>query len=89
MSNREIKPCPFCGGAAKIKLIEAFANTGIAGFRFTIVCSKCGVEFPVKFNVGFYLTDRGEIKQGIGYEDAIETAINFWNRRAENERSTF
>ena len=84
MSDRELKPCPFCGGAAKIKTSATFANAGVAGFTFVIVCSKCGMEYPLKFNIGFILTDKGEIKQSIGYENVIETAIDAWNRRTEN-----
>ena len=77
MENRELKPCPFCGGEAEVKVCDGaghyYTNVGTEMFygrQMTcclIRCNKCGVKTKA------YLTRRG--------------VFNAWNRRAENGKS--
>ena len=77
MENRELKPCPFCGGEAKVKVCDGAGNFYMdigtevfMGRKLThclIRCEKCGVKTKA------YLTRRG--------------VYNAWNRRAENGKS--
>jgi Lar family restriction alleviation protein len=79
-SMRELKPCPFCGGEAKIKDY----TDRIYGFGdYQIVCS-CGVRFNspstanIVFSSGKLIQTRNEETKKIAYERMIEA----WNRRA-------
>jgi uncharacterized Zn finger protein len=40
----ELKPCPFCGGAAEFVVEANFTRSSTRGWEFTIECSKCGVR---------------------------------------------
>ncbi len=64
MKETELKPCPFCGGEAKL----AISNQCMAK-AYCVVCkdSHC----------------RGSGRKLVR---DIETAINAWNRRADNEQ---
>lgn len=86
MKETELKPCPFCGGEAKIQTVSIFHNSCTAGFGFVIQCRKCGVKYPETFTVGFELTEEGEVRQCKAYEGVIEQAKELWNRRADNEQ---
>lgn len=76
MSERELKPCPFCGGKAKVKVCDSsgayYADIGtemLHGRQMThclIHCEKCRVRTQT------YLTRSG--------------VFNAWNRRADNEQ---
>lgn len=35
MTEKELKPCPFCGGSAKIDIVKK-------GFKSIIYCTYCG-----------------------------------------------
>lgn len=81
--NKELKPCPFCGGNALLRL----KGVGIEGDSHTedweILCSSCGAT-PSKalFKSKFIVTVDGEVKYSLnGLNDAIEA----WNRRITDE----
>lgn len=54
--NIELKPCPFCGGKAKINKIEQ-------GRLYEVECQYCYANV---------------------YDDTIEGAVEYWNRRTDN-----
>lgn len=74
MENRELKPCPFCDGKAKVKVCDGagcfYTDIGTEmylGRKMThclIRCEKCGVKTKA------YLTRRG--------------VFNAWNRRSDD-----
>ena len=73
----KLKPCPFCGGKAEMKVCDAagshYAEIGQEMYRgrkmthFLIRCESCGVKTKA------YLT--------------IRRLFNAWNRRADNENN--
>lgn len=88
--NRELKPCPFCGGD-KLKIDSKTKLFGFNGLEdrieyhtFSVRCNKCharGGAIGGKVNTAkrkgfekFFTTDY-ELKQ---------KAIVFWNKRADN-----
>lgn len=74
MENRELKPCPFCGGH-NLEIISCdedaccdFHCDGCDDKRYTVCCSAT----------------QGGCGCASGYKDTKEEAIEAWNRRAEN-----
>lgn len=71
MAERELKPCPFCGGEARLKHGK-YNLLGIYGTEETerkwscVWCIKCGIEQPIRK----YVT--------------AEQAIEYWNMRCED-----
>lgn len=47
MSNKELKPCPFCGGAARLREYRTFDGL-ISGIttRYYVKCEACRIEVP-------------------------------------------
>lgn len=39
--ENNLKPCPFCGGKARLKSSHGFNN---------VSCGNCGAEYPVSFD---------------------------------------
>jgi len=68
----ELKPCPFCGGEAKL-LTDCDGGGGRFDEKITYffwcVCKKCGAKGKVHKNI--YFNERMK-----------NAAINSWNRRA-------
>ena len=68
----ELKPCPFCGGEAKVMYAMEEGGTKTV---FSVICQSCGT--------GIFRPRRipNEWNAYVGVGEAIEA----WNRRAENE----
>lgn len=78
----ELKPCPFCGGEAKVSLMEK--TYGACGAR--IVCKNCRVR------TRFYSTHETIVNGKTittplteeGKRRGIKEAIEAWNRRVSD-----
>ena len=68
----QLKPCPFCGGKAKIQY--GFPNQ--QGNRHKEVFVKCKVCNAKTKTIKQYPFTK--------WEDCLKTAIYLWNRRADN-----
>lgn len=68
----ELKPCPFCGGKMALVICkEPYYKEGIIeGYQYQVVCDASSGE---------------GCGGSCGYRDDIKTAVNEWNRRAEND----
>lgn len=74
MSNKKLKPCPFCGGEAS--LLRRYKRLDGGGwYKIAVVeCDDCGS------NGGDYIVD-GHFGASTSEQDAIDA----WNRRVEKE----
>lgn len=78
MSEKELKPCPFCGGKAFLKDGKP---TTFGTFEVLVICKNCSASIVGVSRINF-ATHRFEEK--IGYDLAREQAVNAWNRRIDN-----
>lgn len=69
MENDKLKPCPFCGGAARSNFVPMSKSS--SGYAY-IECEKCGAT-PYVYQVIY------------GEEAVVESVSEAWNRRAKDE----
>ena len=74
----ELKPCPFCGGKAKVdKVSPPFMLKKLHGLYFSAGCSQCGACTSL-----FRTHKSGSPLMNEWYdEEAKQKAIEAWNRR--------
>ena len=65
----ELKPCPFCGGEAKVVVSSTEYGKGIVGWRFGVECQDC----PVR------LTD----SKSNGAMVCLRTNDGFWRKETD------
>lgn len=77
----ELKPCPFCGGEAKIGDYMTYSYAGKH-----IKCTKCSARSGFVLINAPKLIGDGILDESTRYtkEEAIEIAIEAWNRRVDN-----
>ena len=76
MTDKELKPCPFCGGEAEIKRGQIYYTACVQAH-----CTKCGASMPkVPINHQMYICGKTVT---LSEEKAIQKAANDWNRRAD------
>lgn len=76
MSEQELKPCPFCGGAAAFRLIKFPRNT----FQQKVECMVCEAQTPH----GLFL-DEGDISDDKTVAKAEAMAAERWNHRVNQQ----
>lgn len=75
----ELKPCPFCGGAAKFLIKVGNERGNTRGYSFGIYCTECDVTTPkTNYNIEFQLNGDGKLETTT---DERALAIESWNRR--------
>lgn len=78
----EIKPCPFCGGEAKLKQLATGHNGGHIINHYTVLCEKCRIQTSVGIS-DIYQDEHGVI---CIIKNGAEEVINIWNLR-ESEKT--
>ena len=76
--QNELKPCPFCGSKAAIKIISTKYECSAFGTTFKIFCPKC--DFGFKRESSFEIRNGYPVTTKDGYAEVIKK----WNRRADN-----
>lgn len=78
-SNSKLKPCPFCGGTAKITkdlvICDWFADD-VKPFAISVGCNDCLATFI------FAPSDTSTT------DELIKTATKYWNRRTTKRRKS-
>ncbi|MCH5204294.1 MAG: Lar family restriction alleviation protein [Oscillospiraceae bacterium] len=72
--SKDLRPCPFCGGSAKI-------TRGVTLYvdMYAVTCSQC-YGGSMRFATGYHCIT----KKVVTAEEAIQKAIGRWNRRIED-----
>jgi hypothetical protein len=90
MKETELKPCPFCGGEAKLER-AFFSSPAILGTpkkyylkqNFCIKCKKCGIGIP-EFEILLEI-DINTLSLKDDFKTQVKSFREKWNRRANNE----
>ena len=46
--SEELKPCPFCGGEARVYRYQYGEGTGRLVKKYVVECVKCRMELPIR-----------------------------------------
>lgn len=77
----KLKPCPFCGGKAKIMECDQELPFSEKISIFFVCCKECGCS-PFHFSeVNLYYKENCKIIA----DELRKKAIEAWNRRADND----
>lgn len=83
-----LKPCPFCGGEAKMQMtsyirIKSTSGEELLGRTVDITCGSCGARSGDrnKYRVLTQIDDNGD---AVYKEDGRTEAVEEWNRRWNN-----
>jgi hypothetical protein len=78
MPNIELKPCPFCGGKAYIKL-KGKSHGEHFGATYEVGCDECQYSFNEESR--WYICQGQIMTDKDGYTDCVRR----WNRRSSDE----
>lgn len=81
MKNPDLKPCPFCGGEAEMKMGNVYCDK--CYFVKCTIC-RCKTQFVIIDHPN--ITYTGDLDESTRYTSvqAAKIAADLWNRRADN-----
>jgi len=74
----ELKPCPFCGGKAKLEFTNPECTCNYVSIDWFVTCAKC--HFSVRRRTDYVMRQNGEFDPVV---DGRTDLMRFWNGRAE------
>lgn len=92
MKVTELKPCPFCGGEAELKIGDIRLYDGIYPTKYqlrvgvAVKCTKCRMsegEYTASIDLDH---EKVELKMSIYETAAVKSLFKRWNRRADYEQ---
>lgn len=87
----DLKPCPFCGYAYPRMTEKRSGNNCRNGDMYQILCGRCkarGPIFTAKYTRSEYFGRYAYISNPVNQNEAIQKAIDAWNRRANDADAT-
>lgn len=80
MNEKNLRPCPFCGGEAELKKGSVYLDDS-----FRVICTKCGVRtVPVLIDHPKMTCNGLDESTRLTEEQAAEVVRTKWNARADN-----
>lgn len=77
MTDKTLKTCPCCGGAAQVMEVRGVMATG-----YRIQCESCGLQTPTEYYGTLTLSVEDPTTYIIYSAEAVlEKVIGLWNRR--------
>ena len=70
--------CPWCGGDARVDIVDYKKGGRQVGFSFWVKCSRCGATKGTTYKIFFELEEDGKIRI---IRDEMELAEKDWNMR--------
>lgn len=83
----DLKPCPFCGGEARIHNVEIIRSGAGMTERIEVGCTVCDAEIKSvrhEFTTEHITMNGFKMIVGTGVYDNM-SAVEQWNRRASDE----
>lgn len=83
----KLKPCPFCGGEAKLsKVCDSYRTNPTAIIhQFQVICTN-GCCITPSYKSYIFQDESGEV---VVRENGAEKAIEAWNRRDDDGKADF
>ena len=96
MKQNKLKPCPFCGGEAKLKTSKCHIAANLFQTKYfvrvgtEIKCTECGMSCYEGMTDFVYDCSKNHkdiyLKESLFETKTVRKARKRWNRRAEDER---
>lgn len=74
----KLKPCPFCGGDARVYKTSTHYSAESWGDNWKVACNECNMGSMHEYSTEVYRNKHGEVTIE---HDGKKEAIEAWNRR--------